>query len=817
MVFAPFTSPLHNHQASTITKTRFLHPGEGLGYALTGSEMSIGIWDQGGVLVNHQELENRVIKGDNANPRRHATGVAGTLAATGIHSEAKGMAYQAELLSFDWNSDIVEMFNEAEQGLLLSNHSYGVTAGWIFADVEQRGNMWYWFGDPTVSEHQDVTFGRYSSRAAQLDIITATNPFFLPLVAAGNDRDERGPTSGTYRGLSTYGFWTTFDINERPVEQDGGLLGYDSIGGMAVAKNILTVGAIETDETGSPRVTSFSSFGPVDDGRIKPDIMGYGARVVSSFSLDPSSYGISGGTSIATANVSGSLVLFQEHYHDLIGSPMRAASLKGLVIHTAQDLGAPGPDYQLGWGLLDAEAAIDQISSISKNPLALHEHVLEEGYTHLYVLQSNQATSLRVTLSWTDPPSKPLELTGPSALNAPISHLINDLDVRLYNSTDGEIIYPYVLAPLQPDQPSYTGDNKVDPVEQISISSPSSAEYVVSISHKDSLWSQMSQPYSLLVSGAQGVETEVVAMQSIQAVVQTDTVSLRWKALVAHEGGVIHLERAVVNDSGKSPFKRINTFHPLSSTPALEAYSFHDLNLMPGQYRYRLTYSDGTLTHTFPHQEVIVQPVLIGQMQAHVEEKHVILEWDTAAELNPVIYHVERAKIECQFVPGNNDSVFVHRGTLTAQGPALQRQAYRFRDPIIDSGCYRYRVLAEDLTSMDLKHLLADTEVYIPNPNLFAILSNFPNPFKEKTSIIVDLVYPYLIPGGRARVEVFDTTGRRVALLHEGHLPPGRQQFPFDASGLASGVYFVRFSLSHHRAQQIQGEQILTHPLIVVE
>src|SRR5690606_18408777 len=132
---------------------------------------------------------------------------------------------------------------------------------------------------------------------------------------------------------------------------------------------------------GSPsfRISRFSSFGPTDDGRIKPDIMGVGEDVYSLASDDRSSYGISSRTSMATPNVTGSLALLQQYYQELFGEYMRAATLKGLVLHTALDLGTPGPDYRTGWGLLDTEAAAEHITHTLTNPIGIIEAELENG------------------------------------------------------------------------------------------------------------------------------------------------------------------------------------------------------------------------------------------------------------------------------------------------------------------------------------------------------------------------------------------------------------------------------------------------------
>ena len=110
-------------------------------------------------------------------------------------------------------------------------------------------------------------------------------------------------------------------------------------------------------------ISPYSAWGPVDDGRIKPDIVANGADVFSTLETSDGAYGQMYGTSMANASASGTLALLKEHYMNTHGGAvMKAATLKGLVIHTADECGpSPGPDYQFGWGLLNAESAAAKI------------------------------------------------------------------------------------------------------------------------------------------------------------------------------------------------------------------------------------------------------------------------------------------------------------------------------------------------------------------------------------------------------------------------------------------------------------------------
>ncbi|MFM8460234.1 MAG: S8 family serine peptidase, partial [Chthoniobacterales bacterium] len=106
-------------------------------YNLDGSGIKVGVWDGGSVRNTHQEFStNRVVKRNSAAANdNHATHVAGTIGATGIQANAKGMAPLAAIDSYDWNSDYAEMTaagaalpTDPSTKIPISNHSYGYNA-----------------------------------------------------------------------------------------------------------------------------------------------------------------------------------------------------------------------------------------------------------------------------------------------------------------------------------------------------------------------------------------------------------------------------------------------------------------------------------------------------------------------------------------------------------------------------------------------------------------------------------------------------------------------------------------------------------------
>jgi hypothetical protein len=193
-----------NLDAADSLSTDECWPGGSSGLGLTGTGVTLGIWDAGGVRTTHQEFTARATQVDSPSGTHwHSTHVAGTMVAAGLwvddgtypDGQSKGMSYAASLSCYDWNDDDAEMAAAAAAGLRVSNHSYGFVTGWRYDDFGP-GTGWYWFGDVEVSPTEDYYFGFYSFQAANWDAIAYDHPHYLFVTSAGNDRDE-GPSAGT--------------------------------------------------------------------------------------------------------------------------------------------------------------------------------------------------------------------------------------------------------------------------------------------------------------------------------------------------------------------------------------------------------------------------------------------------------------------------------------------------------------------------------------------------------------------------------------------------------------------------------------------
>jgi hypothetical protein len=509
---------------------------------LDGTGILVGVWDAGSIRPTHHEFgpgSSRVIKMTNEPNDPHATHVGGTIAAYGEKPLAKGMAPKATLRSYYMSSygtsDYVQMEQAGAKApgqsnkLYLSNHSYGYTCGWTWTDGVPE-----WVGKDLIAQ-RDWVFGLYGAGAAGWDAACYADPYYLPFKAAGNDRDDLAPVSGQsfFRWETQVGImvrvWYVYDPLQHPPADGSWYGGYDTIPDVGTAKNIVTVGAVDDAVTNYTRditkaaMTSFSGWGPTDDGRVKPDIVANGTSLYSSGWYEPNdvhdpnyvpqgdtSYFTMSGTSMACPNACGSAALLVQLYSRLFpGQAMLSSTLKGAIIHTADDLGTPGPDYAYGWGLMNARASADLIMTHHQEPLAgtFYEGRLNgRGDWQTFTFRREGTGSVRVTLCWTDVPGSSVNTRDSRAPN-----LVHDLDLRVVD-VNGVISQPYVLDYLHPTWPATRGDNTVDNVEVVDVAPGLlHSTFTVRVSMKTNTGIG-GQSYSLVVTG-QAAETHPVMVK----------------------------------------------------------------------------------------------------------------------------------------------------------------------------------------------------------------------------------------------------------------------------------------------------------------
>ena len=409
------------------------------GYNLTGEGIVIGVGD-GGELGDHIDLNEFVINeadGTIASFGSHADHVSGIIGSRGnLNPRHKGMAPNCTIVT-DKSNNITSNAEEfhSKYDMVLTNNSYG------------------------VSFNCDNS-GAYNYSSFNLDRQLNEYPHLLHLFAAGNSGSN---VCDDY----PQGFKTV-------------LKGYGA------SKNVITVGSIDDDQT----IALMSSKGPVQDGRIKPEIVGVGVNIMSCGNTN--NYFSSSGTSMATPAVTGSIALIYERYKQIHGSLPYGDLIKSLVCNSADDLGNYGPDYVYGFGLINPIRAIRDlddekyfVENVGHGEEQIHTIEVPAGLTELKVMNY-----------WHD---------YQAAANPTVA-LINDLNIQVI-SPDGVLYNPWVLNPdpaHADDLPKRKVDN-LNNIEQITIMNPKPGTYTIKVKGKNVPMG--SQRYNLTYSfRSQGIE-----------------------------------------------------------------------------------------------------------------------------------------------------------------------------------------------------------------------------------------------------------------------------------------------------------------------
>jgi len=416
-------------------------------YDLDGAGVSVLIYDAGTARVAHEDFGGRLTKQDDTPRQEHSTHVAGTIGGDGSASGglyagmAPGVTMESYGLQFSYGGSFLYMNSgdlEDDFADAINNHGVHIANCSLGSNVAQYGFPCEWEGN-------------YGATSAAIDSI---------IVGAFGDPFRIVWSNGNERAYGTCGSF------------------YGTIAPPAGAKNHISVGAVNSNDDS---MTYFSSWGPTDDGRIKPDVVAPGCEtepeaghvcgesspetdpgcgVISCSAEDNQAYAVMCGASMAAPTVTGSLALLLQDFQ--IQYPERPlplnSTLKALLAHTAADLGAPGPDYQHGYGSVRIRDAID----LMRQDQFVEQSLEHGGAAERYIRVDSSDSLLTLTLAWDDQPALPNVTPA----------LVNDVDLRVFDPLDARH-YPWTLNPDDPAaNATQTTDDRVNNVEQVQVQNP---------------------------------------------------------------------------------------------------------------------------------------------------------------------------------------------------------------------------------------------------------------------------------------------------------------------------------------------------------
>jgi hypothetical protein len=403
-------------------------------FGLTGKGVNIGIWD-GGMAGPHIDFVGRTtIRQSASGISAHATHVAGIMAGAGlVYPLWKGVATEATVFSYDIANAPpperyipYEMFQSIESdNIVLTQNSYG--------------------GNP-VTSGTCGTGAAYYTESRSLDMLAYLYPSITHHYSVGNFSGNCisvTPPNGGYRSTAV---------------------------GLNNAKNIITVGAIERNNTSLSAPFITSSWGPFRDGRIAPHVVALGRDVTSPHPYSTYAGGGWSGTSFSSPIISGVSALLYQKYRQLHANQNPISALiRGLISNGADDIGRPFPDYQFGFGKLNA---LKSLKILNQGNYLIDN--VSQGNTQTYTAQITipaNTSRLKMMLTWTDPPALPTTGTA----------LINNLNLQLTHDQSATSFNPWILDPLSPTNVAVRGIDNVNNIEQITIDNPTAGTYTIQV------------------------------------------------------------------------------------------------------------------------------------------------------------------------------------------------------------------------------------------------------------------------------------------------------------------------------------------------
>lgn len=420
--------------------------GEIIGHADTGL-------DVGNFAGLHPDFTGRVVavfargRPDRwDDPNGHGTHTAGSILGSGTMSTGliRGVAWGAGLVHqsviSSWGglgglpSDLNELFLQAyTNGARIHANSWGTSVYGSYTTDSRQSDEFMWDYPEMLLVYAAGNDG-WDSGDGVIDSYSIGSPASAKnVLAVGASENDRAPGSGGYSSSTYGGFWP-WDFPVAPIRAD-----YISRSADLVHQGM----------------AAFSSRGPTDDGRIKPEVVAPGTDIVSTRSRASgagtgwgthpnSAYHFNGGTSMSTPLAAGSAALVRQYLRLYRAHPASSAALvKAALMHGARSL-SPGqygegrtreipgttPNTVEGWGQVDVGRTL---FPETKNWFFADEKtgLAAPGENGLHVFHS-QTGNVAITLNYTDYPATAgaarqlvnnldLFLEGPGGIAAPSS------------------------------------------------------------------------------------------------------------------------------------------------------------------------------------------------------------------------------------------------------------------------------------------------------------------------------------------------------------------------------------------------------------
>ncbi|MFH1194401.1 MAG: right-handed parallel beta-helix repeat-containing protein [bacterium] len=195
-------------------------------------------------------------------------------------------------------------------------------------------------------------------------------------------------------------------------------------------------------------------------------------------------------------------------------------------------------------------------------------------------------------------------------------------------------------------------------------------------------------------------------------------------------------------------------------------------------------------------------PVELISFAANIFDGKVILNWQTATEVNNYGFEVERIPLNPPLIKGDAalaEGDWKTLGFVEGNGNSNSPKEYSFTDNLVlihDLNRVQYRLKQIDIDGSFTYSQEVEVNAKAEDiPTTFELLQNYPNPFNPTTAISWQLA-----AGSKTQIKIYDVLGREVATLVDEYLPAGSYAREWNASELPSGIYFCRMEVGSYKS-----------------
>ena len=232
------------------------------------------------------------------------------------------------------------------------------------------------------------------------------------------------------------------------------------------------------------------------------------------------------------------------------------------------------------------------------------------------------------------------------------------------------------------------------------------------------------------------------------------------------------------------------TYILIANTPTMsvtaDLESFAPLTVNGSNYEATINFTSSSSQYfTFTSSIDEGLPVELTSFSALQEGSSIVLQWQTATEVNNYGFEIERQVGSKQSAASNWEMI----GFIEGHGNSNSPKQYSFSDKnLVGGSLFKYRLKQIDTDGKFEYSEIIEVELI---PLQFTLFQNYPNPFNPETIIKFTMPKKSFVS-----LKVFDILGSEVATLINEEKPAGTFEVTFSEAKLASGIYIYRLAAS---------------------